>query len=121
MAQLQIGTVTALLSPDDATLQPDDRQELVKTTSYSAGAFVPSAVVVDGGYLATGAIMRLSGVKFKTADWATVEGYWTSRTLVPVVDLTGNTTANCRVRVTQWIVHKKFPSVITADLEIWQV
>ena len=101
MNRLTIGTVTALLAPDEATSQPDDRQELVKTFSYSGGAIVPGVLVVDGGAVANGRVDSYSGVKFSAAGWATVLGYATNRTMVSVTGLDG-VTATCRVRVKQY-------------------
>ena len=41
MARLIIGAVSALRSPDEAQVTPDDRQELVKTVAYAGGSFSP--------------------------------------------------------------------------------
>lgn len=120
MRRLKIGTVTAHLTPDEISFAPDDRQELVKTIEYTAGTFLPSVAVVDGGYCAAGAIMSVSGVVFKSADWATIYGYWTGRTSVAVTDVTGTVTDNCRIVLRGWKQNKKF-DIITADLEVWQV
>jgi len=120
MNRLTIGTVTALLAPDEATSTPDDRQSLEKTFSYSGGAIVPGVLVVDGGTVASGRVDSYSGVKFSAADWATVLGYATNRTMVSVTGLDGVTVASCRVRVKQYQDQRRFNTVI-ADLEIWRV
>ena len=120
MKRLIIGTVTALLAPDEATVTPDDRQELVKTFSYSGGVIVPGVLVVDGGTVATGREDSYSGVKFSAAGWATVLGYATDRTLVSVTGLDGVAVSNCRVRVKQYQDQRRFNMVI-ADLEFWRV
>ena len=120
MKRLIIGTVTALLTPDEATSTPDDRQSLEKTFSYSGGVIVPGVLAVDGGYVASGRVDSYSGVKFSSADWATVLGYCTARTLVSVTGLDGVAVSNCRVRYKQSVEQKKFNSV-TADIEIWRV
>lgn len=120
MNRLIIGTVTAMLTPDEANIQIDDRQELIKTVAYSGGAFVPSVCVIDGGVCAAGKVDSYSGVKFKAADWPTVLGYSTNRTLVSVTGLDGVAESNCRVVIKQAEMQKKFSSV-TADLQIWRV
>jgi len=121
MNRLIIGAVTALLTPDEPKVTPDDRQELAKTLIYTNGAFTPSVSVIDGGYCLAGAVMSLSGVKFKNSDWPTIYGYWTNRTKITLIDCAGNSTANCRVVLKAWTQNKYFSSVITADIEIWQV
>ena len=120
MNRLKIGTVTALLTPDEIRITPDDRQELIKTVEHTGGVFVPSVSVVDGGICATGAIMTASGVKFSAVDFGTVKGYWENRTLVAVTDLAGTQIDNCRIKITQWTENKKFDA-ITCDLEVWQL
>ena len=120
MKRLIIGTVTALLTPDEATVTPDDRQTLEKTFSYSGGVIVPGVLVVDGGTVAAGQVDSYSGVKFSAAGWAAVLGYATGRTLVSVTGLDGVTVASCRVRVKQYQDQRRFDAV-TADIEIWRV
>lgn len=120
MNRLIIGTVTARLSPTDARTIPDDRQELVKTISYSGGAFVPSVVVVDGGYTTNGEITSYSGVKIAAADWSTILGYHTARTAVSVTGLDGVAVSGCRVKLLNWSNNKNF-ATYTADLEIWRL
>ena len=120
MKRLIIGTVTALLAPDESTSTPDDRQTLEKTFSYSGGSIVPGVLVVDGGHVATGRVDSYSGVKFSAAGWATVLGYATNRTLVSVTGLDGVAVSNCRVRVKQYQDQRRFDTV-TADIEIWRV
>lgn len=120
MARLKIGSVTALLTPDDITVVPDDRRELVKTVVNVGGAFHPSVAVVDGGLCSSGVVMRLSGVKFGADDFATVQGYSDNRTAVAVTDASGSETAGCTVKLTQWTQSKKF-SAVTCDLEVWRL
>ena len=120
MNRLIMGSVTALLAPNEAKITPDDRQEKVRTVSYENGAFVPSTVVVDGGYLPGGQVEGYSGVKFKAADWPTVYSYWASRAKVPVTGLDGKTADGCRIVLKGWATDKRH-GVITADLEIWRV
>lgn len=119
MNRLQIGTVTAKVSPD-AKHTPDDRQELVKTISLTGGVYVPGVAVVDAGHSASGEIISYAGAVFKDADWATVKGYWQNRTLVSVISVDGVTYSSCRVIVRQWTRNKNFASV-TADIDIWRV
>lgn len=120
MNRLIIGAVTALLSPSEAQITPDDRQEKVKTVSYENGAFVPSSIVVDGGYFPGGLVESYSGVKFKASDWPAIYSYWASRTRVPVTGLDGAAADNCRIVLRGWTVSKHFGTV-TADLEVWRV
>jgi hypothetical protein len=117
MNRLIIGTVTAQLTPDEATITPDDRREIVKTVTYSGGAFVPSVCVIDGGYCAAGQIDSYQNVKFKLSDWPTVLGYATARTLVSVTGIDGITESNCWVKIGQYMPQKKFNSMI-ANIEI---
>ena len=120
MARLIIGTVTAIRSPDEAQVTPDDRQELIKTVVYSGGAFTPSVLVTDGGTSGDGVIIGYSGIKFHAGDWATIRGYWTGRVLVTVTGIDGEQLTNCRIVLKQWKLDRKF-NVVTADLEIWRV
>lgn len=120
MKRLIIGGITVHLTPEDAKITPDDRQELVKTLSYVDGEFVPSTVVVDSGYNESGEVTSYTGVKLKTAGWSTIKGYWTARTLVTVVGIDGVSRNSCRVVVKSWSENKYFDSV-TADIEIWRI
>lgn len=120
MARLVIGTVTAIRSPDEAQVTPDDRQEMIKTVVYSGGAFTPSVLVTDGGALDDGAVISYSGIKFHASDWATIRGYWTDRLLVSVAGIDGELLTNCRIVLKQWKLDRKF-KMVTADLEIWRV
>ena len=120
MARLVIGTVTAIRSPDEAQVTPDDRQELVKTVAYAGGSFTPSIQVLDGGTSDQGAVISYSSIRFHAGDWATIRGYWTDRMLVSVVGIDGELLTNCRIVLKQWKIDRKF-KVVTADLEIWRV
>ena len=120
MNRLIIGTVTAHLTPDQISISPDDRQELVQTLAYTDGNWTPSVAILDGGICESGEKMMISGVKFRQADWATIYGYWTGRTAVSITDTTGTVKAGCRVVVKGWVMSKRF-ATITADLEVWQI
>ena len=120
MARLVIGAVTAIRSPDEAQVTPDDRQELVKTVVYSGGAFTPSVQVLDGGMSDDGVVIGYSGIKFQAGDWATLCGYWTGRLRISVTGIDGELLTNCRIVLKQWKIDRKF-KVVTADLEIWRV
>ena len=120
MKRLIIGTVTALLAPDEATVTHDDRQELVKTFSYSGGVITPTVQAVDAGYVASGQVDSYSGAKFRAVDWPTVLSCATARTLVSVTGLDGVTVSNCRVVIKQHVEQRRTNSV-TADIEIWRV
>ena len=120
MARLVIGAVTAMRSPDEAQVTPDDRQEMIKTVVYSNGAFTPSVLVADGGAFDDGSIISYSGIKFHASDWPTIRGYWTDRLLVSVTGIDGELLTNCRIVLKQWKLDRKF-KVVTADLEIWRV
>ena len=120
MGSLQIGTAKALLSPDEIEYTKDNRRELVKTLSYSAGAWIPGVVILDNGVCAAGLIARYSGVKFKTADWQAVEALADSLATCSVVDPDGTSQTGCRVFVASYKKTKKFPGIITVDIEIWR-
>ena len=119
MNRLIIGSVIALFTPDP-TFRPDDRQELVKTVTYSGGVFSAGVVVIDGGNVPNGRIDAYSGVKFSAADFATVKTLADARTLSTVVGTDGVSVSNCRVVLKSWFIIKNFTSV-TADIEIWRV
>ena len=120
MARLVIGAVTAMRSPDEAQVTPDDRQELVKTVAYAGGSFFPSVQVLDGGTSDDGAVTSYSGIKFHAGDWATIRGYWTGRLLVSVAGIDGELLTNCRIVLKQWKLDRKF-NVVTADVDVWRV
>lgn len=119
MKRLQIGTVTAMFTPEEARITSDDRQELVKTLSLDGGSIIPGVAVVDVGYCETGEVISYSGVKFKAADWSTVLGYATARTPITVVS-NGVAKTNCRLVLREWTESKRF-NVVTANLEIWRL
>ena len=120
MARLVIGAVSALRSPDEAQVTPDDRQELVKTVAYAGGFFSPSVQVLDAETTDAGEVISYSGIKFQAGDWPAVRGYWSSRTLVSVTGIDGVLLTNCRIVLKQWKIDRKF-RVVTADLDIWRV
>ena len=118
---ITIGTATSIGNPDSSGVNPDDRQELVKTLTYSGGAFAASAFVVDMGHAAAGDVLTFTGVSFTAANWELVKAAWLARTLVSVSDGAGNTLANCRVKVTKYNNIPKFAGFVAADFEVWRV
>ena len=120
MRRLIIGSVTALFTPDEVKIMLDDRQELVQTMTYSAGAWHPSVVVHDGGVCENGEKLIASGVKFKQSDWATIYGYWLNRTAISVTDLNGTVRTGCRLLLTGVAQSKQFETV-TCDFEVWKL
>lgn len=123
MATLQIGSAKAHFSTEESETAPDYRKELVKGVYYdaAASAFKPTAYAVGFGRCTAGDITIFSGVKFNAANWALVEGYWASQTLITFVDIDGLSLPNCRVRVTSVFKSRRFPDKIKANLEIWRV
>ena len=118
---ITIGSATSIGNPDSSGTNPDDRQELVKTLSYSGGVFTGTAFALDMGHVAAGDVLTFTGVSFTAANWALVKAAWLGRTLVSVGDGAGNTLANCRVKVTKYNNIPKFAGFVAADLEVWRV
>ena len=118
---IQIGTAYSLGNPDSSGTAPDDRQELVKTLSYTGGVFAASAFVVDMGHIAAGDVLSFTGVNFNAANWEIVKAAWLARTLVTVIDEVGNSFSNCRVRVVKYKNIPKFAGFVAADIDIWRV
>lgn len=115
---INIGTVKSIGKTEGLQIIPDDRQELVKTVT-SAGA--SSVAVEDAGYVADGQVISLSAV-FSDADFNTLSGYWTARTLVTVVLDDGTTISNARIVIKGYQYYDKLINTYKlVNLEIWKV
>jgi len=121
MASLQIGSAQAMLTPTEIEYVKDNRRELVKTLSYSGGVWVPGVVVLDNGVCATGLVAKYSGVQFDAVNWTIVEGYADNLTACTVTDPDGSSHANCHIFIAAYKKNKRFPGIVTADVEIWRV
>ena len=109
---IQIGAVTALKSPEDVKVTPDDRINQVKTIG---GAFT-----LDLGRFEQGDHYLLADVNFKNDDFETIKGYWVNRTAVAIVDRNGITRTNMLIKITDWREKQKFRGApITATIEYW--
>jgi hypothetical protein len=91
---------------------PDDRQT---RTDIVGGVHVQDLGVVEEGEI------KSCTAVFDAANWTLVKGYWTSRTLVTVIDEAGNTFTNMRVKVKSYTPVDRFYSKVTATLEFWGV
>lgn len=110
---IKIGDVDSFKVVSPLEVIPDDRQELVKT--------LDGVYVVDNGYLENGSKMQ-GTIILKSADWATVKGYWTGRTLVNVLDQDDNTYLNCRVKVNSYKHYSiEFPNHWIITFELWRI
>ena len=109
---IKIGDAECLQTVSPLEIIPDDRQDLVKT--------IDGAYVVDNGCIANGD--RLQGsVVLTNANWATVKGYWTGRTLVTVIDEDGSTLSSMRVVVKGYKRYARFPTYWTVNFELWRI
>lgn len=108
---MQIGTVT-ILQNENLAIVPDDRQTLVK--------IIGGVTVEDYGVCANGEAISVT-VTLSDADWATVRGYWTNRTLVTVT-LDDNTSFTGRVVVKNiTYADKLLPRYKKITMELWRV
>ena len=110
---IKIGDAVTYNTPEDYSVNPDDRQSLVQTLG--------GAVAVDNGAYAAGDRYTFTAL-FAPADWALVKGYWARRTLVTVWLPDGAGLSGCRVVVKSYTIgHALFPGHIKAQVEIWRV
>jgi len=121
MASLQIGSAKAMLTPAEMEYVKDNRRELVKTLSYSGGNWIPSVAILDNGTCQAGLVVKYSGVQFDSVNWAIVEGYADNLTVCTVTDPDGSVAANCHIYIAAYKKNKRFPGIITADVEVWRV
>ena len=107
------GTTTKSLSnPENETITPDDRQQLIEV--------IGGVVVQDFGYIADGEKVAWT-LQFDASAWATIKTYWTSRTLVTVVDAAGNS-FTARVVVKSYSYVPMFETkAVQAVIELWRV
>ena len=112
---ISIGTVTTVKDPDNWGIAPDDRQSQVQTLDS------PYVAVIDNGRCPSGD--KYTGtITVSAADWATLSGYWTNRTLVPVTTPEGEALTGCRFLVKSYSRHSwAFKSYTTVTFEIWRV
>ena len=109
MARIKIGTVQSMREPESFGCTPDDRQELVKCLN--------GVYVVDAGNFPAGDVFAVQAV-FAPADWATLSGYWRSRTRVDVVDHNGVLLAGRRIVVKKYEYVKRH-KYYQITLDIW--
>lgn len=110
---IKIGTVESFNVVNPIEIMPDDRQELVQT--------IDGVYVVDNGCIENGSKMQ-GTIILKAADWSTVKGYWTGRTLVDVTDQDDNTYLNCRIVVKSYKHYSlEYPNYWVISFEVWRI
>lgn len=115
---ISIGTVHSLGFAKDTEFIPDDRQNLVKTFNNTNQNNV---VVEDYGVCANGEVISLSAT-FSSADYTTLKGYWSNRTLVTVTLEDGTVINNARIVIKRTQFYDAMLSGYkTVQLEIWRV
>ena len=108
-----IGSVKSLGRSNGLELVPDDRQELVK--------IIGGVTVEDYGEVNDGEVISFSAV-FSAADYETLKGYWSSRTLVPVILDDGRAIQNARVVIRRAsYADDLLNSYKNVQLEIWRI
>ena len=108
-----IGSVRSVGRSKDFETAPDDRQELVK--------IIGGVTVEDYGVVDDGEIISFSAI-FSAADYETLKGYWSSRTLVPVILDDGRTINNARVVIRRTTyADDLLNSYKNVQIEIWRV
>lgn len=110
---IQIGTVCSVGHPDEWQLIPDDRQQLVPT--------IGGVVVEDYGHCANGDKYSCTAT-FTSADYTTLSGYWTNRTLVTVTEEdTSQVHTNCRIVIRSVKYPRLLPQYKQVQFEVWLV
>lgn len=113
---ISIGTAVSInggvngLRTNDWTVTPDDRQTQIP--------IVGGVHVEDEGIIVAGEKISCTRV-FDSTNWATVKGYWTSRTKVSVIGENGETYTNRRVVVKSYTPVDRFYSKVIATIEFW--
>ena len=107
---IKIGDVYSFARPTSWTITPDDRMSKIEIID---GVHVQDFGVVDAGQTIA------CTVRLSAANWATVKGYWTGRTLVTAVDESGTSWTNRRVVVKSWTYVERFPAYVDVTLEFW--
>lgn len=112
MALLHIGDAVSYAAPESWRYTPDDRQQLIQVDKGN--------VVEDYGHIASGDKITVS-CKFDRENFNLLNDYWEHRILVTVVDETGRTWENCRVKIVSCGYLKMFPNMINVELEFWRI
>lgn len=111
----KIGDVKTIGRVTDWTTTIDDRQTKVALCEE------PWNAVIDNGYHENGNSFTFSGT-ISVADWATVKGYWTNRTLVTIVNEDGESLSSCRVLIKSYKPKEGFEKkYVSITLEIWRL
>ena len=112
MALLHIGDAVSYSAPESWRYAPDDRQQLIQVDGGN--------VVEDYGHIASGDKITVTA-KFDRANFEKIYDYWDHRILVTIVDETGRTWENCRVRVISSGYMAMFPDMVNVELEFWRI
>lgn len=108
---INIGSALSFRTPESWEVTPDDRQSKIEIVG---GIYIEDLGLVDSGETVTCQAI------FNAENWALIQGYWSNRTLVNVIDQSGNSLGNRRVIVKKYKYQdKKFMKYYLVDLELW--
>ena len=112
MALLHIGDAVSYSSPESWRYTPDDRQQLIQVDEGN--------VVEDYGHIKSGDKITVTA-KFDRENFSKIYDYWDHRILVNVVDETGRTWEDCRIKVISFGYMTMFPDMTNVELEFWRI
>jgi len=107
---IKIGTAVSFKNPESWENTPDDRQTQIK--------IIDGIYVEDNGIVPAGDVISCQ-VIFDAVNWLIIKGYWYSRTLVAVIDHTGNSLGNKRIVVKKYKYVDKHPNFYDVTMEFW--
>ena len=108
---IQIGDAKTLTVENWETI-PDDRQETVE--------IVGGVAVQDFGHIASGDKISCTITAWRE-DFLQIVDYWENRTLVDVIDETGERYSDMRVVVKSYSYIAGFKKYFKANIEFWRV
>jgi len=111
MSVIKIGNVVSIREPENFSITPDDRQELVKCLN---GVFA-----TDAGNYIEGDIFSFTAI-FSPTSFATLKTYWQSRLRIDVIDQNGVALTQMRVIIKKYEYVKKH-NFWQVNIELWRV
>lgn len=108
---VRIGEAVSMNDPEDGSVKPDDRIELVQVFG--------SVVVQDYGHIEAGDTASWK-LQFDKKNWELVKNYWHNRVIVNVQDA-AKQIFQARIIIKSYTRVKRFPDCITAQIELWRV
>ena len=110
--KIKINNIESFRSPESTNYSVDDRIERIPLINGNC--------VQDYGYIGSGDYFTVSAI-FKKADFWSIVGLWSNRTLVTYTDDGGTVWEGMRIVIRSYQYVAKYPDYVTLNFEMWRV